>query len=179
MKKVVLISFLTLLSLTLNAQGIYSKMTKYDKFDDVVWTKNIKTLITKTDSTITFETKGSKPDTYRYLNAPFLASHIGSRDSLANLVADVWGYETEYIAITEDIVKEVYEEVEKQIRDKSDTSVSEEEINMLMGISMLKRLDDLPKITIRTVSKFEYYFDYKTEIIWIRFKDGSRIIYYK
>ena len=37
-----------------------SSIEKYDKFDDVVWTKKIKTIISKSYSTIVVETKGQK-----------------------------------------------------------------------------------------------------------------------
>lgn len=50
-----------------SAQGIYTSVHKYDKFDDVVWEKEIKTLVTKTDSTIIIETKGTKPVEYYIL----------------------------------------------------------------------------------------------------------------
>ena len=39
--------------------------------------------------------------------------------------------------------------------------------------------DDMPTITFRTISYSTYSFDYKTELAWIRYKDGSRLIYRK
>ena len=61
MKKLIFSICFVLTSIVVNAQGIYTKVTKYDKFDDVEWEKTIKTLITKTDTTFVIETKGSKP----------------------------------------------------------------------------------------------------------------------
>lgn len=46
MKKFLFISMLFVLTIASSAQGVYTKKTKYDKFDDVVWTQNVKTLIT-------------------------------------------------------------------------------------------------------------------------------------
>lgn len=40
-------------------------------------------------------------------------------------------------------------------------------------------MDDMPTITFRTVSYSQYSFEYETELAWIRFKDGSRVIYRK
>lgn len=58
MKKLIAVTIVLMCALTASAQGIYTSVHKYDKFDDIVWEKEIKTLITKTDSTIIIETKG-------------------------------------------------------------------------------------------------------------------------
>lgn len=177
MKKI----FLTLVSVMFTfsgyAQGIYTKVTKYDKFDDIEWTKEIKTLITKTDTTFVIETKGSKPETYRYSDTPLMALHVGHRDSLANIVADIWGYESQYTAITEETIEEVRNAVQEQIKDLPDSSIFDEKIQMLFGLEMLERIDKLPTITFRTISKYHFTFEYDTDIVWIKFEDGSRIIY--
>lgn len=106
MRKVAIITLLALLSMVVNAQGIYTKVTKYDKFDDVEWEKNIKTLISKSDSTIVIETKGSKPEEYRYKDIFPFAEHDGNRNKLVNIVADVWGYESQYIVFSEKNIEE-------------------------------------------------------------------------
>ena len=165
--------------LCINAQGIYTKVTKYDKFDDIVWSKDVKTLITQTDSTFVFETKGQKPETYRYVDSPLMAIHVGSRDSLANLVADIWGYESQYFAITNIIREEVLAETKKQISDMNDTQSTDEEASMLLAMNFLERIDDLPIITTRTISKFRFSYEYETDYVWINFKDGTRIVYSK
>lgn len=47
MKKILLSSLFFLIAFVANAQGIYTKVKKYDKFDDVVWEKDVKTIIDK------------------------------------------------------------------------------------------------------------------------------------
>ena len=179
MKKIVLILVNVMFTFVVNAQGIYTKVTKYDKFDDIEWTKEIKTLITKTDSTFVIETKGSKPETYRYSDSPLLAIHDGRRDSLSNIVADVWGYESQYVAITEKAIEDVRNAVAEQIKDLPDSLVSETKIQILSGLELLKIIDKLPTITLRTISKYSFDFEYDTDLVWIKFEDGSRIIYSK
>ena len=179
MKKLIFSICFVLTSIVVNAQGIYTKVTKYDKFDDVEWEKTIKTLITKTDTTFVIETKGSKPKTYWYIDGPFFSAHEGSRDSLSNIVADVWGYESQYIVITEETIEEVRSEVREQIKDLPDSLVFDEKINKLSGLALLRKIDKLPKITVRTISKYRFTYEYDTDLVWIRFEDGSRIIYSK
>ena len=178
MKRTVWLFCLLFVVLCLNAQGIYTKVTKYDKFDDIVWSRDVKTLITQTDTTFVFETKGQKPETYYYVDAPIMAFHEGRRDSLANLVADIWGYESQYFAITNIIRDEVREETQKQISDMNETQ-TDEETNMLLAINLLKRIDELPVITTRVISKYRFTYEYDTDLVWINFKDGTRIVYSK
>lgn len=49
-----------LVAVSVNAQQtrLYTHVMKLDKFNDIVWKKKIKTLVTKTDSTFIVETKG-------------------------------------------------------------------------------------------------------------------------
>ena len=61
MKKLITVTLVLMCALTASAQTIYSSIEKYDKFDDVIWKKNIKTIISKSYSTIVVETKGQKP----------------------------------------------------------------------------------------------------------------------
>lgn len=179
MKRIIL-SFILIIGATISfAQGIYTKVTKYDKFDDVVSERVIKTLITKTDSTFIVETKGQEPVEYRYIDNPLFSAHVGRRDSLANIVADVYGYEDQYIAITEDVRNEVIADVQKEVENLPDSLVFEEKINMLAALKLMSKLDELPTITVRTISRYEHIYEYETDLFWIKFKDGSRIIYTK
>jgi hypothetical protein len=179
MKRTVWIFCFLVVALCINAQGIYTKVMKYDKFDDVVWSKNIKTLITQTDTTFVFETKGLKPETYFYVDAPLMAIHDGSRDSLVNLVADIWGYESQYFAVTNKIREDVRAETQKQISDMNDTELTDEEAGVLLAANLFKRIEELPVITTRTISKYRFTYEYETDFVWIKFKDGSRIVYSK
>lgn len=78
MKKLIAVTIVLMCALTASAQGIYTSIDKYDKFDDVVWTKQIKTIISKSYSTIVVETKGQKPTEYEYLNEPLFVTQTGS-----------------------------------------------------------------------------------------------------
>lgn len=177
MKKIVLALIFVMFTFVVNAQGIYTKVTKYDKFDDIEWTKEIKTLITKTDTTFVIETKGSKPETYLYFD--FLTVHDGCRDSLSNLVGNVWGYESLYSVLTEKNIEEARTAVIEQIKDSPDSLKTLSHIRTLFWSELLDRSKNSPVITVRTISKSRFGFEYDTDYIWINFKDGSRIIYSK
>ena len=178
MKKILTLTLLLMLSMAAQSQGIYTKVTKYDKFDDVEWEKNIKTLISKSDSTIVIETKGSKPEEYRYKDIFPLAEHDGNRDNLVNIVADVWGYESQYIVFSEKNIEEFKKDYEENLGAEAD-SLSEDALKMALGLMVIKQIKNLPTITFRTISRYDFTFEYKTDMVWIKFKDGSRIIYSK
>lgn len=183
MKKMLLSLLLIFVTSVANAQGIYTKIQKYDKFDDVVWEKDIKTLIDKslsiTTSKITIETKGQKPVEYICYEGPGFSAHDGSRDSLSNLVSNVYGYEDLYYIFPKDTVDKARKEVLEHCKDFPDSIVTENFIEAMVRIEMIPKTHDAPIITFRTVSRFQYIFEYETDLIWIRFKDGSRIIYSK
>lgn len=178
MKKIVFLVFFALLSIA-NAQGIYTKVTKYDKFDDVEWEKNIKTLITQTDSTIVIETKGSQPTTYVYSDNEIFSKHFGDKSKMKNLVANVWGYESQYLVFTEEFVNNAKKEMENQLKDLPDSLRTNERVKFKLAEIFLKNIDKLPSITFRTISYSQYLFDYDTDMVWVKFEDGSRIIYTK
>lgn len=168
--------------LSLSAQGIYTKVRKYDKFDDVLWEKEVKTLITVSGAKITIETKGSKPVEYCYYDEPLFANHDGRRDSIVNLFGNVYGYEVQYSAFPKDTVNKIIDKVDEyydSIPDSLITMENLEERNEKIDDELFLRLDDVPEITFRTISKYQYVFEYETDLVWIRFKDGSRIIYSK
>lgn len=179
MKRKILFALFCIFTVTCNAQGIYRTVMKYDKFDDVVWKKDVKTLITKTDTTFVVETKGQKPIEYYYTDNFMRASHIGSKDSLVNLTQDVWGFEDEYLVLTIKDIKELKDYAQEQVKDLPDSLVFEEKIQMLVGLKMMKDYKKYPRITIRTISRYAHYYEYERELFWIKFNDGSRIIYVK
>lgn len=90
MKKILLSSLFFLIAFVANAQGIYTKVKKYDKFDDVVWEKDVKTIIDKGLSKITIETKGKKTVEYTYYDDSWFSLHNGRQDSLSNIVSDIY-----------------------------------------------------------------------------------------
>lgn len=179
MKKLFLLSILLITSIVCNAQGIYTSIIKFDKFDDIVWRKDIKTLITKTDTTFIIETKGQNPEEYYYLDNAFLAIHAGSRDSIINLVENVWGYEDQYIVFTKKDKEECFTYALEQVKDLPDSLIFDEKIYMLAGLQLIKRTDKLPTIHIRTISRYPRIFEYDTDALWIKFSDGTRIVYSK
>jgi hypothetical protein len=179
MKKVILFLFVVMCVLCANAQGIYTKVTKYDKFDDVVWTRQVKTLITQTDTTFVIETKGEKPTEYRYLDTILFSSHEGRRDSIVNLVADVYGFQDKYVVFTQSDIDECVDKVMEELKDLPDSLVYKAKIKMLVVMELIGRMDKLPQITIRYISKYSFSYEYDTDLFWIRFPDGTRLIYKK
>lgn len=184
MKKLLILLVVFLNALAASADGIYTKIEKYDKFDDVIWKKDIKTLITKTDSTIIIETKGEKPEIYYYYKNLSLGS--GSRDSIVNIVANVYGYEESYCIFTkEDVAKireNAYNAMQKACKEYSiENNVLEKQMIDYYSIDEIARLaiEKKTTITFRTISRGRNMFIYDTELAWIKFKDGSRIIYSK
>lgn len=179
MKKYILLTLLFVISIFADAQGIYTSVTKMDKFDDVVSKRVVKTLITKTDSTITIETKGLKPVTY-YITED-ASEYIGSHDKPANLVDDVYGYESHHRALTSGKRQTILAKAkELNIADAIGDSTKTQTIDEFLKF-IEKTLVDSPVITFRTISLFhsENVFQYDTDLVWIRYKDGSRTIYKK
>lgn len=90
MKKLLLISVLMTLSVLSNAQ-IFTDKIVYDKFDDVISHRDVKTIITKTDTTITFEEKGGAPTEYKIVCQEYAE---GNEDNIVNVYDNLYGYET-------------------------------------------------------------------------------------
>lgn len=158
-----------------NAQGLYTKIKKYDKFDDVVWEKTVKTLITKTDSTIVIETKGQKPEKYLIIGDEPFASFTGSRDNIVNLVANVYGYQSDYLCFHPTFNEELKAKYEKMTKGNNGEEPDEEKRVKFILDEILK----FPRITFRTISRYSFEFEYDTDMAWILYQDGSRIIYSK
>lgn len=92
MKKIItLIVLLTITSLSYG-QLIYNNIIKVDKFHDITYSKEIKTIVSLTDTMITIETKGQTPLEYIIKGI----TKIGSADNPVNLVNDIWGYEFQF-----------------------------------------------------------------------------------
>lgn len=185
MKKFIATSLIAFWALAMSAQSvqsIYTNVRKYDKFDDVIYKKDIKTLVTKADDKIVFETKGRKPVEYYYFDNDLFAVHDGSRDSVVNLVNGIYGYEDRYDVFPEDTVEVVRNIVYEKIKGFSE-SVPDTLLAKFKDVAFKKELIDrqlnVPEVVFRTVSKTSYSFMYDTDFVWIRFKDGSRIVYSK
>lgn len=176
MKKFLIFIFFASIALGTSAQTIYSKITKVDKFDDVLWTKQQKTIITTQFSTVTVETKGQKPIEYDYVNESWGVKHIGSRDNIVNLVDDIYGYETTLYLFPKGTIEKTFAKVEKETPDSLATA---EMLDAKFSLELMAMRDDMPTITFRKISWSQYNFEYKSELAWIIYKDGSRIIYNK
>ena len=142
MKKVLFIVLFCFVTLVCNAQ-IFTKIEHLDKFDDVIKTENVKTLITKTDSTFVIETKGRRPIAY-YIFKIVESNCIG--DSEVNnherLVNNVFGYQECYFV--SDLPFEEYIKLdEKQAN------------NHAFGLIH------------RVISRYEFVFEYENELIWL------------
>lgn len=179
MKKILLSSLFFLIAFVANAQGIYTKVKKYDKFDDVVWEKDVKTIIDKGLSKITIETKGTKPVEYTYYDETWYSIHNGRQDSLSNIVSNIYGYEDQYYIFPKDTIDKVTNECLELCKDLPDSIVTEELIQAMVKLKMITKVFDAPTIVFRTISKYKHIFEYDTDFVWIRFRDGSRIIYSK
>ena len=92
----------TIFSLFVNAQ-IFNTIKYLDKFDDVIQAEQRKTLIEKTDSTFIIEEKGKKPTVYHILNIVD-AGTSGSKENIVELVDNVYGYETSWCVVKDDMM---------------------------------------------------------------------------
>lgn len=177
MKKALLILSMLVISIMANAQGVYTSVTKMDKFDDVVWKKQVKTLISVTDTTIVIETKGQKAEEYHFFD-DFVA-RTGSREKPANIIDDIYGYETQYLTIKKSVIDGLNLKAQK-LKSLNDSTARVDGANALLQ-ELQKSIQDGPTVVFRTVSKYptDSFFEYETDLVWVRFKDGSRIIYNK
>ncbi|MQN33977.1 hypothetical protein F7D84_04300 [Prevotella copri] len=64
-------------------------------------------------------------------------------------------------------------------KDASDSIMTSDLIKALVKWEMTLKVLDAPTIVFRTISKYKHVFEYETDFVWIRFRDGSRIIYSK
>lgn len=177
MKKALLILSMLVISIMANAQGVYTSVTKMDKFDDVVWKKQVKTLISITDSTIVIETKGQKAEEYCFFEE--FTTQVGSREKPANIVSDVYGYEIQYLTVKRSVIDDHNLKAQK-FKNINDSIARVDGVAALLR-NFQKELLDGPTVMFRTISKYhtDSFFEYETDLVWVRFKDGSRIIYNK
>lgn len=109
MKKILIALMLCLVNIMSFGQDVFTKKIVYDKWDDVILNKDVKTIMTVTDSTFIFETKGEKPITYiklAYFTGDNIGTiptvfHLGTEDKPIELLPNVYGYEVDYFAVEE------------------------------------------------------------------------------
>lgn len=164
----VLITLFSIFTLNINSQTyLYDTFEICDKFDDVIEYKNIKTLITKNDSTITIETKGRLPVKYNIYKQ--YSYYIGSKDSITNLVNNIYGFENAYKIFQTDSVNRAVEKVLKEVPNADPKLVESTHIHNIANTA--------PVIVFRIISSYRFTYSYENDLVWIKFWDGSRIIY--
>ena len=145
-----------------DAQQFISNRLEYrDKFYDVVKTDVAKTLITKTDSTFVFETKGHRAVEYWIINYCDYAS-VGDKDSIVDLTGNfVYGYQNTWCVIRKETLAR-YKELSVR-RYFAEEEYREEIIEEMSKYWLF--------ITHRVISKYSYKFEYGNQYIWI--EDGG------
>ena len=117
MKKLLILLTIFMMSKTSFGQ-IYKSIQYYDKFDDVLKTENIKTLVTKTDSTFIVEVKGRKPVEYWIINYANYNS-MGDEDNIVDLNGkSVYGYQDSWCVIKKSDKEEYSKMLERRINNE-------------------------------------------------------------
>lgn len=159
-------------SLTTYAQGVYTHKMTLDRFDEGDY-KELKTLITQTDSTFVFEEKGKEPYTYYIINE-IIGLRCGKKDSIVNLTGNVYGYEETWSVVKENDMEEYVETYWDFIR-KSHMFVDDEEMfknNLMNMCAKYWRF-----VTHRVITD-KYGYRKESDYIWIQDDNtGERIIY--
>ena len=152
MKKILLCFLFSFVCIISNAQ-IYNTIKYLDKFDDVIKQENVKTLVTETDSTFIFETKGRKPKIYYILEIDE-DSFIGDADenNHERLVNNIFGYQESYF-------------------------VSDIPYNKFIILDEDEQKKHFFTLVHRVISRYSFTFEYDSEFHWIRSLECSRIVY--
>ena len=121
MRKLITILAFSCIALMCSAQSlIFSEISYYDKFDDILKKETRKTLITKNDSTFVIEEKGKEPVKYYILNV-VEEGCLGSKDSIVNLVGNnVFGFQKTWCLVRYDMLVKYWESYINYVYDSSD-----------------------------------------------------------
>lgn len=117
MKKFLILILTALVTVVADAQIFTHKVIR-DKFDDVVSERDIKTFITKNDTTFIIEEKGNEPVTYKILNE---LEFKGSKDNIVQLVGNVYGYEEYWCVILEKDIKDYLLDISALCNEEDDS----------------------------------------------------------
>lgn len=100
MKRFLIICILACVSIISNAQPslIFTRKIIFDKFDDVVFDKNIKTLVTIYSDAIFIEEKGNYPVE---LKVGDIVDIRGDKDNIVRLYNNVYGYQVVRLCYTD------------------------------------------------------------------------------
>ena len=152
MKKILLCFLFSFVCIISNAQ-IYNTIEYLDKFDDVIKQENVKTLVTETDSTFIFETKGRKPKIYYILKIDengFIGD--ANENNHERIINNVFGYQERYL-------------------------VSDIPYNKFIILDKNEQRKHFFGLVHRVISKYDFIFEYDTQFYWITNLEGSRIVY--
>lgn len=168
MEKIILFIFACIFSISIDAQGLYKSVVNYDKFDDVISEKTIKTLIEldRNKHKITIETKGSEPKVYIYLFDP---ESTGTKENPVNLTGNLWGYQEEFGCIPLEKAEALIKEIEER--------ASEIKGNEALVRKLFEKYE-LANIVLRTIVN-QYTHDYISKVAWIQYVDKTRTIYHE
>lgn len=167
MKKILLILSAVLFSLSVSAQ-VFTNKRVLDKFDDVTYRGDIKTLIVKTDSTFVIEEKGKKPSVYMIENyIDELAK--GDKDNIVNILDNLYGYEESWYVIREEDYSD-YQDMYYSCSEEEDINKRRE---MLMDM-----INKYCYIVVHRVITTQITHEYVSELYWIQKGDNNgRTIY--
>ena len=168
MKKILFLSlcFILASSISSYSQGLYTHYESVDKFDDAnVPEKDMKTIITKTDSTFVIESKGLEPKTF-YIVSETPELSMGSKDNIVNLVGNVYGYQKTWRVIKPEQVETLRKLLYNMVAE---------------GWNKAKEIENFPfyYITHRIVVTSQPIHYIEGEYLWIGDTDGNRRIYSK
>lgn len=175
-----------LLSISFCHAQIFNNKCVMDKFDDVVDSKNIKTLITRSDSSFFIEEKGNKPVEFVICGGEMYPPvYTGSKEEIVNLVQNIYGYQEEYCVIYRDSLIE-YRKLGKMIETASDSTTlvfnedgsitGSSEKSILISKQLGVILGCLKKITHRVVVN-KYTKEFISEYYWVTDDKENRTIY--
>lgn len=101
MKRFLIICILACVSIVSNAQPslIFTRKIIFDKFEDVVFDENIKTLVTIYSDAIFIEEKGNYPVE---LKVGDIVDSRGDKDNIVKLYDNIYGYQVVCLCYTDD-----------------------------------------------------------------------------
>lgn len=165
----ILTAILVVITMSINAQ-IFTQKTVIDKFDDVEFTKELKSIIDKSDSTIVLEEKGGNKAIFVILN-PLEINCAGRADSIVNIVGNVYGYQECWSTVLAEDASEYMQQYIKCIFEE-DKEESDKKIKSLI-------MDYCYYVTHRVVVS-KYTHTLESEYYWISKADrDGRVVYSK
>lgn len=135
--------------------SVFSQIVYLDKFNDTIKEENVKTIIEKTDSTFVFETKGKTSVTY-FIKLSEL--NRGDKDNVVNLTSNIYGYETSWCVIREDMYEDYLKDWLNLLHKGDFDTYGDAHFSILQKYCLI--------ITRRVITT-KYTHDYIREYIWI------------